>query len=143
MIVAEQGMIITSLIRLTRGSGLSYRGVHSHESQELSYWSPGRWLLRRNVHAHDESWERASGPKSSAICRSVSSTSPQSREGHGDIEGRDGKIGRAQDRGNRSNSRQDDAGLIFWLNQGEQRLHDCRQGQGKGRWHGYAFRKVW
>src|SRR5262249_47567848 len=49
---------------LTRGPGLSHRGVHSHESQELSCWSPGRWLLRRNVHAHDESWERASGPKS-------------------------------------------------------------------------------
>src|SRR5262249_33209777 len=104
----------------------------SHESQELSCWSPGRWLLRRNVHAHDESWERASGPKSSAICRSVSSTSPQSREGHGDIEGRDAEIGRAQGRGNRSDGRQDDSGLIFWLNQGEQRLHDCRQGQGAG-----------
>src|SRR5215471_5234280 len=92
------------------------RGVHSHESQEFSCWSPCRWLLRRNVHAHDESWERASGPKS--------------REGHGDIEGRDGEIGRAQGRGNRSDSRQDDPGVVFWPNQGEQRLHDCRQGQG-------------
>src|SRR5215470_9249406 len=85
------------------GAFVSHRGVHSHESQELSCWSPGRWLLRRNVHAHDESWERASGPKS--------------REGHGDIEGRDGEIGRAQGRGNRSDSRQDDPGLVFWLNQ--------------------------
>ena len=40
------------------------------------------------------------------------------------------KLGRAQGRGNRSDSRQDDPGLVFWLNQGEQRLHDCRQGQG-------------
>src|SRR5262249_24386200 len=91
-------------------------GVHSHESQELSCWSPGRWLLRRNVHAYDESWERASGPKS--------------HEGQGDTEGRDGEIGPAQGRGNRSDSRQDDPGLVFWLNQGEQRLHGCRQGQG-------------
>src|SRR5215471_14102302 len=98
------------------GTPISHRGVHSHESQELSCWSPGRWLLRRNVHAYDESWERASGPKS--------------REGHGDTEGRDGEIGRAQGRGNRSDSRQDDPGLVFWLNQGEQRLHGCRQGQG-------------
>src|SRR5215831_16941887 len=97
-------------------NSVPHRGVHSHESQELSCWSPGCWLLRRNVHAHDESWERASGPKS--------------REGHGDIEGRDGEIGHAQGRGNRSDSRQDDPGLVFWLNQGEQRLHDCRQGQG-------------
>ena len=64
------------------GTPVSHRGVHSHESEELSCWSPGRWLLRRNVHAYDESWERASGPKS--------------REGHGDTEGRDGEIGRAQ-----------------------------------------------
>src|SRR5215204_4038773 len=97
------------------GMPVSHRGVHSHESQKLSCWSPGRWLLRRNVHAHDESRERASGPKS--------------REGHGDIEGRDGKIGRAQGRGNRSDSRQDDPGVVFWLNQGEQRLHDCRHGE--------------
>src|SRR5215475_13699136 len=82
-----------------QSSSVAHRGVHSHESQELSCWSPGRWLLRRNVNAHDESWERASRPKS--------------REGHGDIEGRDGEIGRAQGRGNRSDSRQDDPGLYF------------------------------
>src|SRR5215471_641577 len=97
-------------------NSVSHRGVHSHESQELSCWSPGRWLLRCNVHAHDESWERASGPKS--------------REGHDDVEGGDGEIGRSQGRGNRSDSRQDDPRVVFWLNQGEQRLHDCRQGQG-------------
>src|SRR5438045_9673433 len=95
----------------------SNRGVHSHESQELSCCSPGRWLLRRHVHAHDESWERASGPKS--------------REGHGDIEGRDGEIGRAKGRGNRSDSRQDDPGLAFWLNQGEQRLRSEERRVGK------------
>src|SRR5262245_28531724 len=97
-------------------NSVSHRGVHSHESQELSCWPPCRWLLRRNVHAHDESWKRASGPKS--------------REGHGDIEGRDGEIGRAQGRWNGSDSRQDDPRVVFWLYQGEQRLHGCRQGQG-------------
>ena len=45
------------------------------------------------------SWERASGPKS--------------REGHGDIEGRDGEIGRAQGRGNRSTADKTTPGLYF------------------------------
>src|SRR5262245_66598377 len=95
-------------------SSVAHRGVYSHESQELSCWSPGRWLLR-NVHAHDESWERASGPKS--------------REGNGDFEGRDGEIGRAQGRGNRSDSRQDEPGDVFWLNQGEKRLQELSTGK--------------
>jgi hypothetical protein len=56
-------------------------------------------LLRRNVHAHDESWERASGPKS--------------REGHGDIEGRDGEIGRAQGRGTDQTADKTTPGLNF------------------------------
>src|SRR5712672_4488124 len=98
MIVAEQGTMVMQLQELAlalnmgdihrsvepgrSGTPVSHRGVHSHESQELPCCSPGRWLLRRDVHAHDESWERASGPKS--------------REGHGDIDGRDGANGRAR-----------------------------------------------
>ena len=56
-------------------------------------------MLRRNVHAHDESWERASGPKS--------------RESHGDIEGRDGQIGCARVEGTDQTADKTTPGLYF------------------------------
>ena len=56
-------------------------------------------MLRRNVHAHDESWERASGPKS--------------REGHGDIEGRDGEIGAPKAEGTDQTADKTTPGLYF------------------------------